>query len=64
MPGAGTSAALLVGAWLGRASSALPAGVEDTIDALLPLAAAAAIALSFRRWLRRRVQARSRGERA
>ncbi len=49
--------ALLVGAWLGRASVALPAGLDALFDLLLPLAAAVFVVISYRRWIRARMAA-------
>lgn len=49
--------ALLVGAWLGRASVALPAGLDGLFDLLLPLAAAVFVVISYRRWIRGRLAA-------
>lgn len=49
--------ALLVGAWLGRASVALPAGLDGVFDLLLPLAAAVFVVISYRRWIRARMAA-------
>jgi len=55
--GLGFWATLLAGAWLGRASVALPAGLDNAFDLVLPLAAAAFVFLSYRRWIRARLAA-------
>lgn len=49
--------ALLAGAWLGRASVALPGGLDEAFDLLLPMAAAVFVFLSYRRWIRARLAA-------
>lgn len=54
--GLGFWAALLVGAWVGRASVALPEGLGNLFDVLLPLAAAAFVFLSYRRFIRARME--------
>lgn len=55
--GLGFWATLLAGAWIGRASVALPEGLENLFDVLLPLAAAVFVFLSYRRFLRSRMAA-------
>lgn len=55
--GLGFWATLLVGAWIGRASVALPEGLGNLFDVLLPLAAAAFVFLTYRRLLRNRMAA-------
>lgn len=55
--GLGFWATLLAGAWIGRASVALPEGLENVFDLVLPLAAAAFVFLSYRRWIRARMAA-------
>lgn len=55
--GLGFWATLLAGAWLGRASVALPAGLDAVFDLLLPVAAGVFVFLSYRRWIRARLAA-------
>ena len=55
--GLGFWATLLAGAWIGRASVSLPAGLDQTFDVLLPMGAAAFVFLSYRRWIRTRLAA-------
>lgn len=55
--GLGFWATLLAGAWIGRASVALPEGLGNLFDVLLPVAAAAFVLLSYRRFLRTRMAA-------
>lgn len=61
--GIGFWATLLAGAWLGRASVALPGGLEGVFDLMLPLAAGVFVFLSYRRWIRARMTAARAGRR-
>jgi hypothetical protein len=61
-PAYGTWAAVLIGAWLERASVGLPAVLERGADALLVVATAALVMIGYRRSVRARL-ARSRASR-
>jgi hypothetical protein len=53
--------ALLAGAWLGRAFSLLPPGLENVLGIALAAATALVAALAYRRWARRTItEARAR----
>ncbi|MBX7112118.1 MAG: hypothetical protein K1X87_09795 [Dehalococcoidia bacterium] len=55
--GLGFWATLLAGAWIGRASVALPESLGTLFDLFLPLAAGLFVFLTYRRFIRTRLEA-------